>query len=135
MSSKPLAFIFILVYSGVMKNLLFGIKHILKAFVYSWQGVKALFKNEIAFRQDLLVFIVGLCVCFCLFLTATQRAIMVFSLFLVLLMETVNSAIETIVDRISEERHPLSGQAKDMGSFLVFLSFVNAIVVWALILL
>ncbi|MBR6231567.1 MAG: diacylglycerol kinase [Alphaproteobacteria bacterium] len=118
-----------------MKRFLFGCKHLLKAFVYSWQGGKALFKNEIAFRQDLLVFIVGLCVCFCLTLTATQRAIMVFSLFLILLMETVNSAIEAVVDRISEERHPLSGQAKDMGSFLVFLSFVNAIVVWMLILL
>ena len=62
MSSKHLAFIFILVYSKIMKKLLLGCKRILKAFAYSWQGGKALFKNEVAFRQDLMVFIIGLCV-------------------------------------------------------------------------
>ena len=60
---------------------------------------------------------------------------MVFSLFLILLMEAVNTAIETLVDRISEKYHPLSGQAKDIGSFLVLLSFINAIIVWGLVLL
>lgn len=134
MSSKHLAFIFDLVYSGTMKSLLFGCKRILKAFVYSWQGVKVLIKKEAAFRQDCVVFVIGLCVCLCLSLTGIQRALMMFSLFLILLMEAVNSAIETIVDRISEKYHPLSGQAKDMGSFLVLLAFINAIVVWGLIL-
>ena len=60
---------------------------------------------------------------------------MIFSLFLILLMEAVNSAIEVVVDRISKDYHPLSGQAKDIGSFLVLLTFINAFVIWGIILL
>ena len=134
MPSERLAFIFNLVYSEVMKNVLSGYKRILKAFVYSWQGFETLLKKEVAFRQDFAVFIVGICVCCFLSLTGIERALMIFSLFLILLMEAVNSTIETIVDRISEKYHPLSGQAKDIGSFLVLLSFINAVVVWLLIL-
>ena len=134
MSSKWLAFFGNLVYSLLMKNSLTGYRRILKAFIYSCQGFKALFKKEAAFRQDLIVFIMGSIVCFSLSLSGTERALMMFSLFVILLMEAVNSAIEVVVDRISEKYHPLSGRAKDIGSFLVLLAFVNAAVVWILIL-
>ena len=117
-----------------MKSSLSGYKRILKAFVYSWQGFKAVFKSEEAFRQDIFVLVVGTVICFCLNLSGIQRALMIFSLFLILLMEAVNSAIEIIIDRISEEYHPLSGRAKDVGSLLVLLAFINAFVVWILIL-
>ena len=117
-----------------MKNTATGLKRILKAFTYSGKGLKSVFKTEVAFRQDLIVFLIGTILCFSLSLTGIQRAVMMFSLFLILLMELVNSAIETVVDRISKDYHPLSGRAKDIGSSLVFLAFVNAIVVWSLIL-
>ena len=117
-----------------MKKSSMGIKHIFQAFIYSYQGLKATFKSETAFRQDLLVFGIGLLVSFLLPLSGIERALMTFSLFLILLMELINTAIETVIDRISEKHHPLSGRAKDIGSALVFMAFINAIVVWCLIL-
>ncbi len=56
------------------------------------------------------------------------------SLFLVLIVELLNSAIETVVDRIGAEQNELSGRAKDLGSLAVFVSLVNVLVVWGLVL-
>ena len=117
-----------------MKSTSTGLKRILKAFVYSAQGFKATFKTEAAFRQDLFVFVAGTILCCFLPLTGLEKAVMSFSLFLILLMELINTAIEALVDRISPEYHPLSGKAKDIGSLLVLIAFINAIVVWAFIL-
>lgn len=118
-----------------MKKLLFDIKHIFKAFTYSWKGLVYVFKNEIAFRQDVAVFIIGLIVSFFLPVCAVSKAVMIFSLFFILLMEMVNTAIEVVVNRISTKKHPLSGHAKDIGSALVLLAFLNAIIIWCLILI
>ena len=63
------------------------------------------------------------------------RALMVASVVLVLIVELINSAIESAIDRISPERHPLAKRAKDLGSAAVFLSLVNACAVWLLVLL
>ena len=117
-----------------MKSTSTGIRRILKAFSYSGKGLQSVFKTEIAFRQDLIVFVAGGIGCFLLNLTGLERAVMMFSLFLILLMELVNSAIEVIVDRISPKYHVLSGRAKDIGSSLVLIAFINAFVVWGLIL-
>lgn len=118
-----------------MKSSYTGIKRILMAFTYSWKGLVAVFKTEAAFRQDLAVFILGTFFCFCLPLSGIERAILFFSLLLILLMELVNSAIEVVIDRISPDYHPLSGRAKDIGSLLVLMAFINAIVVWILVLI
>lgn len=118
-----------------MKKILNDIKHIFRAFQYSWQGLVYVFKNEIAFRQDVLFFLIGLTVSFFLPVCAISRAIMIFSLFFILLMEMVNTAIEVIINRISTERNPLSGVAKDIGSALVLFAFLNAIIVWLCILI
>ena len=121
-------------YTTPMKNTSTGLKRILKAFTYSGKGLSSVFKTEAAFRQDLIVFVVGGILCFILNLTGLERALIMFSLFLILLMELINSAIEVIVDRISPKYHVLSGRAKDIGSSLVLIAFINAIVVWGLIL-
>ena len=118
-----------------MKKVPNDIKHIFKAFKYSWKGLIYVFKNEIAFRQDVLFLLIGSSVAFFLPVCATSRAIMIFSLFFILLMEMVNTAIEVIINRISKEHHPLSGVAKDIGSALVLLAFLNAIIIWLLILI
>lgn len=118
-----------------MKSRYSGLKRILMAFVYSCKGLKAVLQTEVAFCQDLLVFIIGAIICFTLSVSAVERVILLFSLFLILLMELINSAIETIVDRISPNYHPLSGRAKDIGSLLVLMAFINAIVIWVLIIL
>ena len=117
-----------------MKNSATGLKRILTAFVYSYQGFCAVYKSEAAFRQDLLACLIGFIIC-CFFAhTNTERATMILSLFLILLMELVNSAIEVIIDRISPKKNILSGRAKDIGSLLVLVAFINAILVYACIL-
>lgn len=117
-----------------MKSTDTGLKRILKAFTYSGKGLVVVLKKEAAFRQDVALFLIGTFFCFYFSLSGLERALLFFSLFLILLMELVNSAIETIIDRISPEYHSLSGQAKDIGSSLVFIAFINAIVVWVLVL-
>ncbi len=64
---------------------------------------------------------------------APERALLVGSLFLVLIVEVVNSSIEAAIDRIGTEHHTLSGRAKDMGSAAVFLALINAALIWVMI--
>ena len=113
-----------------MKSQDTGIKRILKAFQYSYEGFVAAFKSEAAFRQDIF-----LCVIMSIMVTIIPiplwlKAVLWNSLFLILLMELVNTAIETIIDRISPKYHDLSKKAKDIGSLLVLLAFINAIITW-----
>ncbi|MDR0319735.1 MAG: diacylglycerol kinase [Rickettsiales bacterium] len=108
---------------------------ILKAFRYSFKGLVAAFGSEPAFRQEVALFIVAAPIAFFLPVGMVARAALVSSLFLILMAELVNTAIEVIVDRISLERHPLSGRAKDIGSALVLVAFANAAVVWSLVLI
>ena len=111
-----------------------GIKRILKAFKYSFDGFKAVFKSEAAFRQDLLFCIVCGVGCCLLPMTNFTRAFLCFALFLILFMELINTAIEVIIDRIGEEYHPLSKKAKDIGSLLVLMAFVHFFVAAAILL-
>jgi diacylglycerol kinase (ATP) len=67
--------------------------------------------------------------------TGFERALLIGSLILVLIVELLNSAVEATVDRISFENHRLAKRAKDIGSAAVMLSLVNAGVVWLLIIL
>lgn len=111
-----------------------GIKRIINATGYSWAGLKAAFAHEAAFRQELL-----LCLLLCpaaiwLGQTATERALMIGSLLLVLIVELLNSAVEAVVDRFGGEQHELSGRAKDIGSAAVFVSLANVAIIWGLII-
>ena len=108
-----------------------GIKRILKAFVYSYQGFTAAFKSEAAFRQDLAVFTVFGLIALITFPAAITKAHLIGALILILIAELVNTAIETIIDRISPDYHELSKKAKDIGSLIVLLAFINAILQWA----
>lgn len=112
-----------------------GLKRILRSFVYSWRGLRAAFRHEEAFREELLLAVALLPLALWLGHTPGQRALLAASVILVLIAELLNSAIEATVDRIGGERHPLSARAKDMGSAAVFLSFINVVVVWAVVLL
>jgi diacylglycerol kinase (ATP) len=100
---------------------------------YSIQGLRAAWINETAFRQELLLVLLLAPLACWLGTTATQRALLIFSLLLVLIVELINSAIEAIVDRIGSEHHELSGRAKDMGSAAVLVSLIAAAGVWALV--
>ncbi len=111
-----------------------GLKRILMAALYSWQGIKASFKNEEAFRQELLLAIVLMPLAFWLGDSRVEIALMVSSVLLVLIVEILNSAIEAIVDRVGSEFHELSGRAKDMGSAAVLFALLNVVFVWAIVL-
>ena len=112
-----------------------GIKRIINATRYSLKGLGAAFRHEAAFRQELLLVVILLPLGVYLGQNGLERAIMIGSLFLVLIVELLNSAVESVVDRIGDEHHELSGRAKDIGSAAVFLSLVNVVVVWLVIIL
>ena len=107
-----------------------GIKRILKAFTYSKDGFVSSFKSEAALRQDLAVFVIFGIVACCLDLLLWQKALLICSLLFIVIMELVNTAVEVVIDRISPDYHELSKKAKDIGSSLVLLAFVNAIILW-----
>lgn len=112
-----------------------GLARLLKATQYSWQGIRAAFANEQAFRQEIFLAIVFIPLAFYLGENGLERALLVSVILLILIVELVNSAIEAIVDRISAEQHELSGRAKDVASAAVLFSLVNAAVVWVLVLI
>ena len=110
------------------------IRHLINATRYSLQGLRHAWLNEEAFRQELCVLVVALPVGWVLGKSAVERALLMGSCLLVIVVELLNSAIEAAVDRIGTEHHEISGQAKDMGSAAVFCALLLAAVVWLLIL-
>jgi diacylglycerol kinase (ATP) len=113
----------------------FDLRRLIKAFMYSFKGLKAAFVNEAAFRQEVLLAIILIPVGLWLGENGLERALLTGSILLVMIVELVNSGIEAVVDRISDEHHELSGRAKDVGSAAVLISLVNVLAVWALVLL
>lgn len=111
-----------------------GVRRLLNAVVYSLHGFASAFRHEDAFRQEVLLAIVLVPIALLLDVGGPGKAVMVASVVLVLIVELINSAIEAAVDRIGLDQHRLSKRAKDIGSAAVFLSLVNAAVVWALVL-
>lgn len=111
-----------------------GVKRILNATQYSLSGFKSAFHGEAAFRQITLINIVLIPATFFLDVSRAEQALMVAVCLLALIVELFNSAIETVVDRISLERHELSKNAKDMGSAAQFVSLSIIFFVWLIIL-
>jgi len=111
-----------------------GLKRIFMAGVYSWQGIKAAFENEEAFRQESFLALILIPLAVWLSDNRVEMALMIASVFLVLIVEILNSAIEAIVDRVGSDHHELSGRAKDMGSAAVLFALLNVVFVWAIVL-
>jgi diacylglycerol kinase (ATP) len=111
-----------------------GLRRVWNALLYSIDGIRAAFRHEAGFRQEVLLASVLIPVALTLSVDGTGKAMMIGSIALVLVAELFNSAVEAVVDRISLERHVLSKRAKDIGSAAVFISLVNVVVVWALVL-
>jgi diacylglycerol kinase (ATP) len=98
------------------------------------QGLAAAWRYEIPFRMEVVALAVLFPVSFWVGKTAVERALLVGSLLLVLIVELLNSALEATLDRVSLEHHPLIGRAKDIASAAVGLSLVNVVVIWGFIL-
>lgn len=112
-----------------------GIKRVIRATGFSMQGLKLAWQHEAAFRQELILAAIMLPIALLLDVTTVERVLLILGLFVVLIVELLNSAIEAVVDRISDEYHPLSGQAKDIASAAVFMSLAFCGLTWAVILL
>lgn len=112
-----------------------GWRRLINATGYSWAGLKAAWRNEEAFRQEALLCATLVPLALWLGDGAVERALLIGSLLGVVVVELLNSGIEAVVDRIGQERHELSGRAKDIGSAAVFVALLNAAIVWLLILL
>ena len=112
-----------------------GIRRVCNALFYSMEGLRAAFRHEDAFRQE--VFLAALLIPGAFFTPASGggKALMIFSVLLVLIVELLNSAVEAAVDRISLENHALAKRAKDIGSAAVLLALIGVPMVWALVLL
>ena len=112
-----------------------GFVRLVNAFGNTWKGYVGAFREEAAFRQELALCVVLFPLGLWLGENGVERALLVGPIFIVLIVELLNSGIEATVDRIGLERHQLSGLAKDLGSAAVFTSFAMLVVVWALVLL
>ncbi len=111
-----------------------GLKRIFSALTYSIDGFKAAWNHEHAFRQELVLVILGAVVALSLKISAVEKLVLIAVLVLVLIVELINSALEAVVDRVSLERHPLSKNAKDLGSAAVLLALLVAGASWTVIL-
>ncbi len=107
-----------------------GLSRIRHAFFYSLNGLNVAIKNEAAFQQEVFLFFLLLVVLFFLPISIVFKCILFFTNTLCLIVELVNSAIESIVDMTSPEYHVLAKRAKDLGSAAVFISLLLAIVLW-----
>ncbi|AGQ93165.1 diacylglycerol kinase [Vibrio parahaemolyticus] len=112
-----------------------GIRRVMDATGYSIKGLKAAWTHEAAFRQELVLTLVLSISAFFLPVTTLERVLMISSLLLILIVELINSAVEAVVDRVSDDWHELSGRAKDIGSAAVFVALFLALFVWASFLL
>ena len=112
-----------------------GFKRILNASLYSYKGLVAALKTSPAFREEFILAILLTPFAVWLPVSLQEKLWLIAAVFIVLIVELLNSAIETTVDRIGAEFHLLSGRAKDMGSAAVLLSLIFAGVVWGVVLL
>jgi diacylglycerol kinase (ATP) len=109
------------------------LRHIGKAFIWSAAGIQTAWKNELAFRVEAIIIIILIPLGIWLGKSAAERALLIASCLLILIIELLNSAVEAVVDRIGTEYHELSGRAKDMGSAAAFFAMLTAGIIWALI--
>ena len=111
-----------------------GPGRILKATIWSWQGLRAAWLHESSVRLEVWLLVVAVPLALWLGDSGLERAVMIGSCLLVLAAELLNSAIEAVIERYGPEHHELAGRAKDMGSAAVFVLMMNVLVCWGLIL-
>lgn len=111
-----------------------GLRRIWNAFHYSLDGLRAALRHEDAFRQELMLAMVLVPLGLWLGAGGVEKALLLGSVFMVLVVELINSAIEATVDRISLEDHALAKRAKDIGSAAVLLALITLGLTWILVL-
>jgi diacylglycerol kinase (ATP) len=112
-----------------------GVVRIVHAFFNSMAGLEDAWRQESAFRQEILLAVVLVPIACIAPVSAVERALLIASILLVMIVELLNTSVEAAIDRISFDHHSLSKRAKDIGSAAVFVALVLLAVVWGLILL
>ena len=107
-----------------------GLQRILNATSYSLAGFKAAFQNEAAFRQIILINSLLIPLSFFMPVSHVEQVLMIVVCLLAIIVELINSAIEAVVDRVSMAQHPLSKNAKDMGSAAQFVALAIIALTW-----
>ena len=111
-----------------------GLKRFYYASKYSWQGIKAAYAQEPAFRYEIWGSAVLIPLAFFVAQTPMQLAALICTCLLVLAFELVNSAIEAVVDRAGTEFHELAGLAKDLGSAVVMMALIMGVLIWGAVI-
>jgi diacylglycerol kinase (ATP) len=111
-----------------------GIKRLVSALGYSLKGLRSCWRNEAAFRQEVVGGVLAVPLALIFGDGGVEKALLLGSWLMVLVVEVLNSSIEAVVDRIGHEHHDLSGLAKDLGSLAVLLSLVVLAATWVLVL-
>ncbi|TXG86131.1 MAG: diacylglycerol kinase [Rhodocyclaceae bacterium] len=111
-----------------------GLTRLINALGYSRDGLASAWKHEAAFREEVLLAVVAIPLGLWLGQGGIEKALLVGSILLILIVELLNSAVEAVVDRVSGEHHELSKRAKDIGSAAVLITLLLAAAVWALLL-
>jgi diacylglycerol kinase (ATP) len=119
----------------VNKSNIFNVPHAFKAIKHALNGLKSVFFSDVAFRQELIILACAIPLAWYFGTTFFERFLLIAVWIQVLLAELINSALETIVDRIGSEQHPLSGRAKDIGSALILVTAGCAIITWIIIII
>ncbi len=111
-----------------------GLARIFAAFKYSMQGLKAAWRHEAAFRQEVLLAILLIPAAFFVGQTTMETILLIFCIGIVFICELANSALEATIDRFGGEIHELSGRAKDIGSAMVLISLLLTAFVWLMLM-
>ncbi len=112
-----------------------GLHRIIKACTYSFDGLKAAWHDEAAFRQEVILAIALTPLAVFLAPDSISLALMLGCLFIVLITELLNSAVEAAIDRHGMDIHPLAKKAKDVGSAAVMLALAMTTIIWAILLI
>jgi diacylglycerol kinase (ATP) len=111
------------------------VRRLVLATRYSWQGLRAGWRTQAALRYEFCFSLLALPLALWLGRSGVERSLLIGSWLLVVVVELINSAIETVVDRIGSDLHELSGRAKDLGSAAVFCSIILAATIWLILCL
>lgn len=111
------------------------IRRLVNTIIWSWQGWQICWREELSFRQWVLLNVLSILAASLIDFTALERALIIGLGLLVLVVELLNTAIESAVDHISAEQHPLAKKAKDAGSAAVAVAALATGVVWVILLL
>lgn len=112
-----------------------GLRRLMNATKYSNQGFRGAWQTEEAFRQEAILALILIPIAILIPVSLVEKLLLILGVFIVLIVEILNSAIEAVVDRFGGEIHPLSGKAKDLGSAAVLLALTICLILWLTILL